>query len=115
MRHTRLRSFAVPVLAFVVTVVAAATAAGQAPKTPWGDPDIQGIWSSSGATPFERPDDFQGRETLTEEEVAEIRGATEARNQALLDASAQRTQAGGNVGAYNNFWMERGRGRTGRR
>ncbi len=108
MRKTRLRAFAVPVLAFVVPVLAAATAAGQAPKTPWGDPDIQGIWSSSGATPFERPDDFQGRETLTEEEVAEIRGATEARNQALLDASAQRTQAGGNVGAYNNFWMERG-------
>ena len=108
MRNRRLRAFAVPVLAFVAPVLAAASAAGQAPKTPWGDPDIQGIWSSSGATPMERPDQYQGRETLTEEEVSEIRGTTDARNQQLLQANAQRTQAGGNVGAYNNFWMERG-------
>ncbi len=109
MSYRRLRAFAVPVLAFVVPVLAAASAAGQsAPKTPWGDPDLQGIWSSSGATPMERPEAYQGRETLTAEEVAEIRGETETRNQELLQANAQRTSAGGNVGAYNNFWMERG-------
>ena len=33
--------------------------------TPWGDPDIQGIWTSSGATPFERPNDFEGRPRIT--------------------------------------------------
>ena len=57
---------------------------------------------------MERPDEFQGRETLTAEEVSEIRATTEARNEELLLADAQRTQAGGNIGAYNNFWMERG-------
>ena len=55
-----------------------------------------------------RPDEFQGREPLTTEEVSEIRATTEARNEELLLADAQRTQAGGNIGAYNNFWMERG-------
>ena len=57
---------------------------------------------------MERPSEFEGRETLSNEEVAEIRAATIARNEQLLLANAQRTQAGGNVGAYNNFWMERG-------
>ena len=105
----RLRASVVPVLAFLVPVLAAASAAGQsAPRTPWGDPDLQGVWSSSGATPMERPDEYQGRATLTDEEVAAIRSETDARDQRLLAADAQRTRAGGNVGAYNNFWMERG-------
>ena len=30
------------------------------------------------------------------------------RNARLWDQAAQRTEAGGNVGAYNNFWMDRG-------
>ena len=96
--------------------LAAAPVAGQgpeggasgAPRTAWGDPDLQGIWSSSGATPMERPDEFQGRERLTDEEVARLRGEIAARNDELAQAEARRTQAGGNVGAYNNFWMERG-------
>jgi hypothetical protein len=35
-----------------------ATIAGgtwQAPRTPWGAPDLQGIWSSGTTTPLERP------------------------------------------------------------
>ena len=76
--------------------------------TPWGDPDIQGIWTSSGATPFERPNDFEGRETLSNEEVAQIRTQADERSQELLNAPARRTQAGSNVGAYNDFWMDRG-------
>jgi len=108
--------FVIPVLALVVPLLAAAPAAGQsdassmpdAYRTAWGHPDLQGIWSSSGATPMERPAEFEGRATLSNEEVAAIRQATEERNQQLLLANAQRTAAGGNVGAYNNFWMERG-------
>ena len=80
----------------------------QTPRTPWGDPDLQGIWTSSGATPMERPDRYQGRERLSDEEVALIRSETAARDEQLSLANAQRTWAGGNVGAYNNFWMERG-------
>ena len=81
---------------------------GEVSHTPWGDPDIQGIWTSSGATPFERPNDLEGRETISNEEVDQIRRQADERSQQLLNAPARRTQAGANVGAYNDFWMDRG-------
>ena len=109
MSYRPLRLLAVPVMALVTLVVAAPSVAGQtAPRTSWGDPDLQGIWASSGATPMERPDRYQGRDTLSDEEVALIRSETAARDEQASLAQAQRTTAGGNVGAYNNFWMERG-------
>ena len=117
MSARRLRFLAIPIAALIVPLLAAVPAAAQSNgggssaddyRTPWGHPNIQGIWSSSGATPMERPDEFEGRATLSDEEVAAIRQATEERNQQLLLAEARRTSAGGNVGAYNNFWMERG-------
>ena len=115
MRNRCFRFAAVAIGAFMVPALMAAPVAGQSaggsyevPRLPWGDPDLQSIWTSSGETPMERPDEYEGRETLSDEEVAAIRGDIEARNQRLLNADAQRTQAGGNVGAYNNFWMDRG-------
>jgi hypothetical protein len=40
-------------------------------KTPWGDPDIQGTWTSDDTwgVPFERPKNFGTRATLTEDEL----------------------------------------------
>ena len=102
----RFRVRAVPVVALVAMVAAATSAAGQ--STPWGDPDLQGTWTSSGATPMERPDQFAGRDTLSDEEVSSIRAQTTARDLELLNAPAQRTEVGTNPGAYNNFWMDRG-------
>ena len=40
------------------------------PPTPWGDPDLQGLWNYGTNTPLERPPEYAGREWLTEEEVA---------------------------------------------
>ena len=41
------------------------------PKTPWGDPDLQGVWSSDDATmPMSRPANAAGRLYLTDEEYA---------------------------------------------
>ena len=42
-----------------------------APRTAWGYPDLQGIWSNTTTTSMERPADLAGREFLTEEERAE--------------------------------------------
>ena len=78
------------------------------PRTAWGDPDLQGIWNNATLTPFQRPEALGGREFLTEEEAAGLEQRTVDRNAALWEAPARRTEAGGNVGAYNNFWMERG-------
>ncbi len=100
---------AIPIVALSIVVsTAAPTAAQQAPRTAWGDPDLQGVWASSGATPMERPEEYEGRKTLSEDEVAQIRQRTADRNEQLLNAPARRTVAGAGVGAYNNFWMERG-------
>ena len=43
-----------------------------APRTPWGHPDLQGIWDNHSITPLERPARFAGREFLTPGEVAEL-------------------------------------------
>ena len=36
-----------------------------APRTPWGKPDLQGVWDFATLTPMERPAEFTGKETLT--------------------------------------------------
>src|SRR5258705_4007380 len=43
-----------------------------APKTPWGEPDLNGVWTGSTLTPLERPRDLAGKERLSEEEAALI-------------------------------------------
>jgi hypothetical protein len=81
-------------------------ASGQAPRrTPWGDPDLQGLWTNATITPFERPGDMSGKPVLTEQEAAEYEQRT---NQARdADSRAGGTEA--DLGrAYNQFWYDRG-------
>src|SRR5262245_2784395 len=42
-------------------------------RTPDGQPDLQGVWLSKSATPLERPKGLEGRATLNESEVAELK------------------------------------------
>ena len=42
------------------------------PRTPDGQPDLQGVWLNTSATPFERPEALAGRQSLTDDEVAEL-------------------------------------------
>src|SRR5437899_545076 len=51
---------------------AGGAAEGAPPKTAWGDPDLQGIWTSEYFTPFERPVRYADREFFTEMEIAEL-------------------------------------------
>ena len=61
-------------------------------RTPWGEPDLQGIWSYASITPLQRPSELAGREFLTEEEVAEQNneGATRASSDRRAELSAER-------------------------
>ena len=39
---------------------------GKTFQTPWGDPDLQGIWANNVSTPLQRPSRFAGKAELTE-------------------------------------------------
>ena len=60
-------------------VAGSASLAGQTapgwtpPLGPDGHPDLQGVWLNSSATPLERPKALEGRPSLTDDEVAELR------------------------------------------
>ena len=89
-----------------------------APRTPWGDPDLQAIWNNGTISPLERPAELADQAFLDAEGVA----ALEQQAQARVDqenAPTVRTgtlPVGGNVGAYNSYWTEQSTSvvRTGR-
>ena len=85
-------------------------------RTGWGDPALHGIWDFRSITPLQRPEEHADREYLTAEEAANLEQATVDRELELLLRPARRTRAGASVdrgedgalGAYNNFWLDRG-------
>src|SRR5262249_23455742 len=68
-------------------------------------PDLQGIWSSASLTPFERPNEFAGKEFFTEKEAAEF--TSRALDRANRDRRGATAQEDVN-GAYNEAWFDRG-------
>ena len=61
---------------------AAAAAKYTPPKTPWGEPDLQGIWPLNHliAVPLQRPTQYGNKAVLTDEEVSKAQAALDARN-----------------------------------
>ena len=49
------------------------------PRTPWGDPDLQGLWTNATITPFERPANLCGKPVLTGTGSRRIREADATR------------------------------------
>ena len=78
------------------------------PRTPWGDPDIQGVYTNRDeyGTPFERPEDLAGRKIsdFNEAEMAALR------KQPLEQAARQARSIGGtqdeDTGAGPSHWYE---------
>ena len=112
MRH---RCLALGVLATAIAMAPSAivSLAGQTrtshgktlPRTAWGDPDLQGIWSIATITPFERPSALADKQTLTAEEAAELEKQTLATtNQDRRDGGTEADLAR----AYNDVWWDRG-------
>jgi hypothetical protein len=76
-----------------------------APRTAWGHPDLQGVWTNKTITPFERPDEVGGREFFTDAEIAE----RESRAIEANTDEARFEDRSRDVGAaYNDFWWDRG-------
>jgi hypothetical protein len=78
------------------------------PHTPWGDPDLQGIWPSGAliTVPFERPVELGTRALLTDKEYAAR--ATEVQRQAEDDAEPISKGAAPSVNPPSH-WLEIGR------
>jgi hypothetical protein len=118
MRVRFLKLTAAALAGTAVAALLAVAASGQAPaarpwagRTPWGHPDLQGTWNAATLTPLERPDTAAGKLALTKEEAAAIEKAERDRVEARArpsDPNRPVPVVGGNVGGYNNFWIDRG-------
>ncbi len=113
----------IPVVALASVPIAAAqnarlagkppTKAYTPPRTPWGDPDLQGIWPGTHmlGVPFERPANLAGRTELSDEELAQRE--EQNRRQAEADNEEFVAPRAGGAGAAGtgppNHWGERGR------
>lgn len=77
-RRLRASSAGLVFLATLVSLAVPCLVRGQsasnwkAPRTPDGQPDLQGVWLSKSATPLERPKALEGRALLTDQEVAQL-------------------------------------------
>jgi hypothetical protein len=101
--------------------LAVASLSGQSsttPRTPTGQPDLQGVWTNNGVTPLQRPEALKDREFLTDAEVANLK-----RRAAELFESQQAGDLIGDrlfqeiikdpalrpfdpdTGNYNSFWL----------
>jgi len=59
-----------------------------APRTSWGDPDLQGVWDYRTITPLERRPEFGDREFYTDEEIAQLEGRAGRRMDGPPDPNA---------------------------
>lgn len=94
----------VAVLLAVIPVVGQKT--WTQPRTPDGQPDLQGIWNNATLTPMERPAQYAGKATLTEKEAVEF----EKEELRSVDADRRDGATAVDVNrAYNEFWRDRGK------
>ena len=114
----RIIRFAVALIAVIIAGLVPHTATAQVervrdpgwttPRTPDGQPDLQGLWGNKTITPTERPDSAEGRAYLTDEEMAAASQQRILSLQTQDEAPAQRTSAGGQLGAYGSYWLDGG-------
>ena len=89
----------------------------KSPRTPWGHPDLQGIWDYRTITPLERPSALSGKSVLTDDEAAIFeREENRRQNRDLIDpAKGGLNYPPGGVIPYNEFWYDRGNSVVGSR
>ena len=120
----RLRIFTLStflLIVLVTVVVAAEPAAKRAdiPRAADGHPDLTGNYNVATLTPLERPEKFGNNLLLTPQEAEEIEATQRQLNEDRQQASDGEREAppeggdgspgpAGNVGGYNNFWLDRG-------
>src|SRR6476659_10230724 len=74
-----------------------------APRTAWGDPDLQGTWNNGTITPLERARGAGEKELLSKEEAAEVNEQSDTRAERRPADRAQDLEL-----AYDQVWWDRG-------
>ena len=111
------------VLLFVGLLLAAVPLVAQSkykvPRTPWGDPDLQGIWPGTDyvGVPLQRASEYGTRNVLTEEEFRTRQQAAQAQTDEdnadfNIDKVTPEQEARGTVGGPVSpppHWLERGK------
>ncbi len=72
-------------------------------RTPWGDPDLQGVWNDATSTPLQRPTGVASKDILNDEEAEEFQ------DELASHLSRDRRDGGSEVDvnrAYNEHWMD---------
>jgi hypothetical protein len=83
------------------------------PKTPWGEPDLQGIWPLNHliATPFQRPEKYGDRGFLTDDEFAAAQKSAEARNKRFESGAIPQADSGTQVMRQTSLLVDPPNGR----
>ena len=87
--------------------IASAAAPAPALTTPWGEPDLQGIWTDETDTPLQRPAKYADQEFFTEAQRAELDV-----QRAALGGKDNRAERGTELdvtGSYNDLFISRKR------
>jgi len=98
--QTRIIALAVGILFLVAT--GSVHAQDVTRRTPWGDPDLEGIWTNATLTPLQRPPELASKEFFTAEEAKQFQQTR------IEQTNADRPLPPGQVGAYNDAFFERG-------
>src|SRR3984957_12201664 len=87
------------------TQSASASTSAATMKTPWGEPDLQGIWTDESDTPLQRPAKYADQEFFTEAQRAELDV-----QRAALSGKDKRAERGTELdvtGSYNDLFISR--------
>jgi hypothetical protein len=90
------------------TSAQAPAASGAALKTPWGEPDLQGIWTDEFDTPLQRPAQYANQEFFTEAQRADL----DKTRSAILNRFASEREINGAYNAATFFSTKRTGART---
>ena len=89
----------------LLTSINAVAQDAEFPRTPWGAPDLQGVYSIATVTMLERGEQFGGKLVISAEEAARV---GETGDSYLDDLVNSVGGAEAEVGGYNTFWMDPG-------
>lgn len=84
-------------------------------RTPWGEPDLRGVWRNETETPLERPAELAGKEFYTAEEATSLVEGRCGASQSRVCRDGRQAAEGPSpltdtqpTGTYNRFWQDTG-------